>query len=200
MFSPQPRINRARLGPSPLNISSQRHAPITLIHLALVLVFAGATVGLVERGEWLRATCVRVTQRSWRSWCSTPYTLTRRACFAVVRSSPSHSATATRTPRHGNSYEDRGNGVCQCSQLRSCQPPVRNMLPRGTSSTLTCLLRCAFVQVGSHMFKEGINLTKISLPVCLFEPRSFLERLTTNWEVSPWASMRLRLSTRPCRV
>eukprot|EP00198_Chlamydomonas_reinhardtii_P005127 XP_001694463.1 predicted protein [Chlamydomonas reinhardtii] len=36
--------------------------------------------------------------------------------------------------------------------------------------------------VGAHMFKEGINLTKISLPVCLFEPRSFLERLTTNWE------------------
>ncbi|KAG2496088.1 hypothetical protein HYH03_005691 [Edaphochlamys debaryana] len=36
--------------------------------------------------------------------------------------------------------------------------------------------------VGSHMFKEGINLTKISLPVCLFEARSFLERLTTNWE------------------
>ncbi|GIL91569.1 hypothetical protein Vretimale_18434 [Volvox reticuliferus] len=37
-------------------------------------------------------------------------------------------------------------------------------------------------RVGSHMFTEGINLTKISLPVCLFEPRSFLERLTTNWE------------------
>lgn len=36
--------------------------------------------------------------------------------------------------------------------------------------------------VGSNMFREGINLTKISLPVCLFEPRSFLERLTTNWE------------------
>jgi hypothetical protein len=31
------------------------------------------------------------------------------------------------------------------------------------------------------MFKEGINLTKISLPVCLFEARSFLERMTTNW-------------------
>ncbi len=38
------------------------------------------------------------------------------------------------------------------------------------------------MQVGSHIFKEGINLTKISLPVCLFEPRSFLERLTINWE------------------
>ncbi|PNH08715.1 Oxysterol-binding protein 9, partial [Tetrabaena socialis] len=37
-------------------------------------------------------------------------------------------------------------------------------------------------RVGSHLFKEGVNLTKISLPVCLFEPRSFLERLTTNWE------------------
>jgi hypothetical protein len=31
------------------------------------------------------------------------------------------------------------------------------------------------------MFREGINLTKISLPVCLFEPRSFLERMTSNW-------------------
>jgi hypothetical protein len=41
-------------------------------------------------------------------------------------------------------------------------------------------------QVGSHMFKQGINLTQISLPVCLFEPRSFLERLTTNWWVRPW--------------
>lgn len=36
--------------------------------------------------------------------------------------------------------------------------------------------------VGSNMFKEGINLTRISLPVCLFEPRSFLERLTHNFE------------------
>ncbi|KAF5842676.1 hypothetical protein DUNSADRAFT_5752 [Dunaliella salina] len=36
--------------------------------------------------------------------------------------------------------------------------------------------------VGSNMFKEGINLTKISLPVCLFEPRSFLERVTANWD------------------
>ena len=32
------------------------------------------------------------------------------------------------------------------------------------------------------MFREGINLTKISLPVCLFEARSFLERITTNWD------------------
>lgn len=29
--------------------------------------------------------------------------------------------------------------------------------------------------------RAGINLTKISLPVCLFEPRSFLERVTANW-------------------
>lgn len=36
--------------------------------------------------------------------------------------------------------------------------------------------------MGSNMFRDGINLTKISLPVCLFEPRSFLERMTTNWE------------------
>jgi hypothetical protein len=36
--------------------------------------------------------------------------------------------------------------------------------------------------MGSNMFFEGINLTKISLPVGLFEPRSFLERLPLNWE------------------
>ena len=36
--------------------------------------------------------------------------------------------------------------------------------------------------IGSNMMKDGINLTKISLPVCLFEARSFLERMTTNWD------------------
>jgi len=36
--------------------------------------------------------------------------------------------------------------------------------------------------VGANIFQEGINLTKISLPVCLFEARSFLERITTNWD------------------
>lgn len=36
--------------------------------------------------------------------------------------------------------------------------------------------------VGGNMFRDGINLTKISLPVCLFEARSFLERMTTNWD------------------
>ena len=36
--------------------------------------------------------------------------------------------------------------------------------------------------VGANMMREGINLTKISLPVCLFEARSFLERITTNWD------------------
>eukprot|EP00197_Chlamydomonas_leiostraca_P011325 CAMPEP_0202866844 /NCGR_PEP_ID=MMETSP1391-20130828/8390_1 /ASSEMBLY_ACC=CAM_ASM_000867 /TAXON_ID=1034604 /ORGANISM="Chlamydomonas leiostraca, Strain SAG 11-49" /LENGTH=389 /DNA_ID=CAMNT_0049546831 /DNA_START=100 /DNA_END=1269 /DNA_ORIENTATION=+ len=37
-------------------------------------------------------------------------------------------------------------------------------------------------RVGSSLYRDGINLTKISLPVCLFEPRSFLERLTQNFE------------------
>lgn len=36
--------------------------------------------------------------------------------------------------------------------------------------------------IGSNMMRDGINLTKISLPVCLFEARSFLERMTTNWD------------------
>lgn len=31
------------------------------------------------------------------------------------------------------------------------------------------------------MLREGINLTKISLPVKVFEPRSFLQRVTDNW-------------------
>lgn len=33
---------------------------------------------------------------------------------------------------------------------------------------------------GSNMFKEGINLTRISLPVCLFEPRRYANR--PAWE------------------
>ena len=37
-------------------------------------------------------------------------------------------------------------------------------------------------QIGANLLKEGINLTKISLPVCLFEPRSFLERATSSWD------------------
>ena len=38
--------------------------------------------------------------------------------------------------------------------------------------------------VGANILHAGIpNLTKISLPVCLFEARSFLERITTNWDV-----------------
>lgn len=35
--------------------------------------------------------------------------------------------------------------------------------------------------LGSHMLSQGINLTQISLPVAVFEPRSFLERITDNW-------------------
>eukprot|EP00798_Chlamydomonas_sp_ICE-L_P006341 gene6341-2966_t len=40
-------------------------------------------------------------------------------------------------------------------------------------------------QMWQWMKREGTNLldlTRISLPVCLFEPRSFLERMTTNWD------------------
>ena len=35
--------------------------------------------------------------------------------------------------------------------------------------------------MGSTVLTEGANMTKMSLPVALFEPRSFLERLTDNW-------------------
>ncbi len=35
--------------------------------------------------------------------------------------------------------------------------------------------------LGSHILREGVNLTKITLPVRVFEPRSFLQRLTDNW-------------------
>ena len=34
--------------------------------------------------------------------------------------------------------------------------------------------------VGSHL-REGLNLTKVSMPVKLFEPRSWLERMADNW-------------------
>lgn len=39
--------------------------------------------------------------------------------------------------------------------------------------------------LGSHLLREGVNLTKISLPVRVFEPRSFLQRLTDNWAYIP---------------
>ncbi|EIE27493.1 hypothetical protein COCSUDRAFT_21423 [Coccomyxa subellipsoidea C-169] len=35
--------------------------------------------------------------------------------------------------------------------------------------------------LGSHLLREGVNLTKVSLPVKVFEPRSFLQRITDNW-------------------
>lgn len=36
-------------------------------------------------------------------------------------------------------------------------------------------------RLGSHILREGVNLTRITLPVRVFEPRSFLQRLTDNW-------------------
>jgi hypothetical protein len=35
--------------------------------------------------------------------------------------------------------------------------------------------------LGSHILREGVNLTRITLPIRVFEPRSFLQRLTDNW-------------------
>ena len=35
--------------------------------------------------------------------------------------------------------------------------------------------------LGSHILREGVNLTKITLPIRVFEPRSFLQRLADNW-------------------
>lgn len=35
--------------------------------------------------------------------------------------------------------------------------------------------------LGSHILREGVNLTRITLPIKVFEPRSFLQRLTDNW-------------------
>lgn len=35
--------------------------------------------------------------------------------------------------------------------------------------------------IGSHLLRDGLNLTKISMPVKLFEPRSWLERMCDNW-------------------
>lgn len=36
-------------------------------------------------------------------------------------------------------------------------------------------------QLGTRLWREGVNLTRVSLPVVLFEPRSFLQRLCDNW-------------------
>ncbi|KFM24462.1 Oxysterol-binding protein 9 [Auxenochlorella protothecoides] len=35
--------------------------------------------------------------------------------------------------------------------------------------------------IGVHMLKDGLSLTNISMPVTLFEPRSWLERMCDNW-------------------
>ena len=35
--------------------------------------------------------------------------------------------------------------------------------------------------LGSHILNKGVNLTKITLPIRVFESRSFLQRLTDNW-------------------
>ena len=35
--------------------------------------------------------------------------------------------------------------------------------------------------LGSHILREGVNLTRITLPIRVFETRSFLQRLTDNW-------------------
>ena len=35
--------------------------------------------------------------------------------------------------------------------------------------------------LGAHLLRDGVNLTKVSLPVRVFEPRSFLERLTDSF-------------------
>ncbi|CAG9465843.1 unnamed protein product [Pedinophyceae sp. YPF-701] len=35
--------------------------------------------------------------------------------------------------------------------------------------------------MGLSVFKQGLNLTKVSMPVAFFEDRSFLERMAENW-------------------
>ena len=36
-------------------------------------------------------------------------------------------------------------------------------------------------KVGRNLISEGVNLTKVSLPVELFESKSFLERVCDSW-------------------
>ncbi len=35
--------------------------------------------------------------------------------------------------------------------------------------------------LGTSLLRNGLNLTTISMPVALFEPRSWLERMCDNW-------------------
>ena len=35
--------------------------------------------------------------------------------------------------------------------------------------------------LGAHLLRDGVNLTNVSLPVKVFEPRSFLERITDSF-------------------
>ncbi len=35
--------------------------------------------------------------------------------------------------------------------------------------------------LGAHLLRDGVNLTKVSLPVRVFEPRSFLERISDSF-------------------
>ena len=51
--------------------------------------------------------------------------------------------------------------------------------------------------LGSHILREGVNLTRITLPIRVFETRSFLQRLTDNWGLHPLAGAGCRRS-RPC--
>jgi hypothetical protein len=53
--------------------------------------------------------------------------------------------------------------------------------------------------VGSHLLRDGLNLTKISMPVKLFEPRSWLERMCDNWCVALRAGWRSGRSGRGAR-
>ena len=48
---------------------------------------------------------------------------------------------------------------------------------KGQRSAIWDLLR----QLGSNVLSQGISLTNVSMPVRVFEPRSFLERVTDNW-------------------
>lgn len=40
---------------------------------------------------------------------------------------------------------------------------------------------CGLVQVGKKLLSGHLNLVNVSLPVKMFEPRSYLEKLTDVW-------------------
>lgn len=73
----------------------------------------------------------------------------------------------------GDEEEERPSGS---GGYRYNKPEERQLLERQKKVIWTWLKK-----VGRNLISEGVNLTKVSLPVELFESKSFLERVCDSW-------------------